>query len=294
MHPMSIFTSTARRRELGAGMRRCRECRGYTGMELAERLEWTTTMLSRAETGKRPMTIAEVASYTAMCGVSGEEQRALLALVDEPDQYRIKSHAGQLPDELRSLIFAESTASAIESFEPIFIPGMLQTREYARALFAGNGTVDDIDRWADIRMSRREPLTRYNPALCTFLVHEHALRMQVGAPKVMVEQLLHLVFSTGRPQCSIRVVPASAGSRGVAPGSFQIFSFPEDNPVIYQEHQTTGEFLENRQDLDVFRTVLRRLATVALDEAQSTQWMADLATDFERRGAAEHEGVAEE
>lgn len=263
-------------------------------MELAERLEWTTTMLSRAETGKRPMTIAEVASYTAMCGVSGEEQRALLALVDEPDQYRIKSHLGQLPDELRSLIFAETNANTIECFEPSYVPGVLQTPGYARALFEGKGSVEDIDRWVDVRMSRHDVLTRYNPALCTFLVHEHALRMQVGSRKVMVEQLLHLVFSTGRPQCSIRVIPASAGQRGVTSGSFQIFSFPEENPVIYLEHLTTSEFLEDRRDLDVFRAVLKRLATVALDEAQSTRWIADLATDFERRGAAGHEGVAEE
>jgi transcriptional regulator with XRE-family HTH domain len=285
---MTIFVSTARRRELGAELRRIRESRGYNGMELAEQLQWTTTMLSRAETGKRPMTVAEVATYTGFCGVTGERQRKLIDLLDEPDDYRIKRHPGRLPDELRTLIFAESTASVIESFEPIFIPGLLQTPEYARALFEGNGRVDDVDVCVERRMARREVLTRYNPAQCTFLVHEHALRMQVGSAELMAEQMLHMVFATGRPQCSIRVILASTGSPGVAPGSFQIFGYPDDNPVIYLEHQTTSEFLESREDLEVYRAVLNRLATVALDEAQSLAWIAQLASEFER-GATQHD-----
>jgi transcriptional regulator with XRE-family HTH domain len=290
---MTIFVSTARRRELGAELRRIRESRGYNGMELAEQLQWTTTMLSRAETGKRPMTVAEVATYTGFCGVTGERQRKLLDLLDEPDDYRIKPHEGQIPDQLRSLIFHESTASYIEIFEPIFIPGITQTPEYARALLEEGGMVDsaDIDHLVDIRLGRRSVLTRIDPAMVSLFVHERALRMMVGGPQIMHEQLLHLLFASGRPQCSIRVVPDAAGVRGVAPGAFQIFGYTDDSPVVYLEHETTSEFLENGRELLAYRALLNRVARVALDDAQSRSWIAQIASAYEQR-AAQHDDAA--
>lgn len=283
--------STGRRRELGSDLRHLREHRGVNGTEMASRLQWTSTMLSRAETGKRPMTEVEVATYTGVCGVTGAEQNVLLDLAREPDDYRLKRHLGQLPDQLRSLIFHESTASTIESFEPIFIPGITQTEGYARALFVEGRLLDpaDIDRLVDIRLARRDVITRYNPAQCTLFVHENALRMPVGGPRVMHEQLLHLLFVSDRPQCSIRVVPVSAGARGVAPGAFITFGYGEDSPVVYLEHQTTSEFLENRTELLAYRTVLDRLATVALTERESREFITWTASGYERQGAADYE-----
>ena len=128
---MTELVSTARRRELGAALRRIREQQGLAGNELATRLRWTCTMVSRTETGKRATTEAEVLKYTSMCGLAGPEQDALVSLAIEPDDYRLKPH-GQIPDALRALIFHESTASEIESFQPIYIPGILQIEDYMR------------------------------------------------------------------------------------------------------------------------------------------------------------------
>jgi transcriptional regulator with XRE-family HTH domain len=294
---MTIFASTGRRRELGAELRRIREDRGYTGQDMARRLSWTTTMLSRAETGKRSMTDLEITLYMGLCDVSGEQLFKLLELAGEPDEYRIKAHPGQIPDELHSLIFHESTASAIDGFEPSYIPGILQTPEYIRALLEEGGLADPahIGKWVEIRHARRVVLTRANPALCTIYVHEHALRMAVGGPQVMYEQLLHLVFATGRPQCSIRVVPASAGSRGMVTSPFRIFRYSDDPPMVYVQNETTSDFLESDKDLKLYEAVLNRLATVALNDAESRSFLANLAGEYERQGAADGVGgVAEE
>jgi transcriptional regulator with XRE-family HTH domain len=170
---MTDLTSTARRRELGAELRRLREQSGYNGMDMATRLSWTASMLSRAETGKRPVSSLEVASYTGLCGIAGEELAQLLGLAGESDNYRLKPH-GQLPDALRTLIFHESTANEIQSFQPIYIPGMVQTEDYARALFKETGILDpaSIERQVKIRMSRRGTLSKWNPPQCTFYLHE--------------------------------------------------------------------------------------------------------------------------
>lgn len=284
---MSDLTSTGRRRELGASLRHLRESRDVNGIEMAARMRWTSTMLSRTESGKRVMTEIDVATYTGLCGVAGEEQEELLALAREPEDYRIKPHVGQLPDELRTLMFFESTACVIEDYEPIFIPGLIQTEDYARAIFYEHGHNDAtvVEAGVRNRMSRHDVLTRYQPAQCTFLVHENALRMTVGGPQVMLEQLLHILFICDRPQCSIRVIPTSTGARGMAPGAFQIFGYPDDPPVVYLDHQTTAEFLENGRDLLAYRSLLNRLATVALDEAQSRSMIAWAASELER-GAA--------
>lgn len=274
-----------------------REFCDYTGVAMAERLNWTSTMVSRAESGKRPMSQLEVALYMGLCGVSGKELDHLLQLAGEPDDYRIKAHPGKIPDELQTLIFLESTASVIDGVESVYIPGLLQTPGYARALFEETGLLDpaEMDNRVEIRHARRVVLTRVNPALCTFWVHEHALRTPIGNAKVMQEQMLHMVFATGRPQCSIRVIPTSAGGRGLTATSFQIFRYREDRPVVYVQNETTCEFLENGQDLLAYQAVLNRLATVALNDAQSRALIANLATEYELQGVTDGAGgVAKE
>ncbi len=113
----------------------------------------------------------------------------------------------------------------------------------------------------------------------------------------MHEQMLHLLFASSRPQCSLRVIPTSAGARGVAPGPFQIFSYPEGAPVVYVQHETTSEFLESRKDLLGYRELLNRVASVALTDAQSREFIAWMASEYEQQGAAQDgsgPGVAQE
>lgn len=283
---MSEWTSTARRRELGAALRRLRERCGISGQEMAARLQWTPSVLSRMENGKRPVTAMEVVKYTSVCGVFGAEQDALIRLADEPDDYRLKCHEGKIPDELRALMFHEQTASKIEVLEPIYLPGLLQTHDYIRALLKVNRHIDpaDIDNLVLLRLARREALTRIDPAQSEFFVHENAMRMLVGSAKIMTEQMLHLLFVSGRPQCSIRVIPRSSHADGAVIGSFHIFSYRDGAPIIYVEHQTTSEFLENSKDLDAYRATLERVASVALSEPESRSFIVELASDFERQG----------
>jgi transcriptional regulator with XRE-family HTH domain len=291
---MTIFMSTGRRRELGAELRRIREGRGYTGIDMATRLNWTHTMLSRAETGKRPMSELEVAVYMGLCGVTGHQLHELLELAGEPDDFRLKPHPRQIPDELRALVFHESTASAIDLYEPIYIPGVTQTPEYARAVFEETGKFEGqgIETRVQIRMGRRDILTRYNPAQCTLWVHENALRSMVGGPQVMAEQMLHLLFASSRPQCSIRVIPTLVGCRGLSNGSFEIFRYAEDSPVVYVEHEITSEFLENGEALLAYQAILDRVASVALTETASRAFIGSMASEYERRGATQDEDGA--
>jgi transcriptional regulator with XRE-family HTH domain len=295
---MSELQSTGRRREVGAALKRIREGRGLPAYRLAEKLDWTPSHISRSEAGKRKVTDVDAGLYLGMCGVGNREAQELLKVINEPDDYRLQLHQGRLPDELRTLIFLETSAKEIFTVEPTYIPGVLQTATYARALIEETGTLDPalIDGRVEIRMRRSAILTRPKPARCVFYIHENALRAPIGDQHVMNEQLLHLLFLGGNAQCAIRVIPMSAGGRGLTAGSFHIFRYKEDPPVVYVQHETTSEFLENDYEMDSYRTIMNRVATVALDGAQSREFLAELASDYERQGDAHGDpgGLAEE
>ncbi len=270
---MSELQTTGRRREVGAALKRIREARGWQAYRLAERLDWTPSHISRSEAGKRRVTDVDAGFYLGMCGVTRDELEEVLKVVNEPDDYRLQLHEGRLPDELRSLIFHENTCTQMHSFEPVYIPGMLQTANYARALFQAGGRIepDRMDYLVEARNARSGVFDKPKPPQCMFFVHEHALRSPVGGPRVMNEQLLHLLFLGGRRECAIRVVPASAGADGMVCGSFLIFGYKEDPPLVFLEHATTSEFLENDYEVTNYRSILNRVASVALDGAQSRE-----------------------
>jgi transcriptional regulator with XRE-family HTH domain len=295
---MSELQTTGRRREVGAALKRIREERGWPAYRLAERLDWTPSHISRSEAGKRRVTDVDVGYYLGMCGAPRGEVQEVLKIINEPDDYRLQLHEGRIPDELRSLVFHESTCTQMRSFEPVYIPGMLQTANYARALFLAGGRIelDRIDYLVRVRNARSGVLDKKKPPQCMFFVHEHALLSPVGGPRVMNEQLLHLLFMGSRPECAIRVVPASAGAPGMAGGPFLIFGYKEDPPLVYLSHVTTSELLENDNEVATYRSILNRVANVALDGAQSREWLAMAASDYERQGDAQGDtgGLAEE
>jgi transcriptional regulator with XRE-family HTH domain len=276
---------TAHGRELGVELRRRRELAGYNGLELANRLGWSTTKVSRVETGARIISEVDIAIYLASCGVPRLEMDGILDLAREASyDHRLKSHGEKLPDELRTLIFHETTAAEIDSYESVFVPGLLQTEDYARALFQEIDQFqgDSIEFRVRARMERQGLLRRSDPPHCAFFVHENVLRTPIGSNRIMHEQLLQLVFLSSWRHCSIRVIPASAGARGLVHASFWIMRYAEHDPVAYAEQEAVSLFLDRRIHTDEYQKVLNRLDPVALDEEQSRRVLAALASDFDR------------
>lgn len=279
---MNESESTARRRELGASLRRLREGCGFNGLDMAARMHWPPSALSRLELGKRSATAIEIIKYTTLCGIVGGTQDALVDLGNEPDDYRLVRHEGKIPDQLDSLIFHESKARTIESLQLFFVPSMLQTKDYARALFGMDPLPPAvIDQLVQARMRRSAILARADPPRCVWYIHENAVRLPVGHPQVMHEQMLHLVLASTRSHCDIRVVPASAGMSGLARGSFDIFGYPDDAPLVYLSHLATSEFLESPESIRVYREIVDRVAAVALPGLESRSFLVQLAAQYE-------------
>ncbi|WP_020667735.1 helix-turn-helix domain-containing protein [Amycolatopsis nigrescens] len=277
--------STTRTRELGIALRGIREEADLTGDELAKMLGWSPSKVSRLEHGKRGPAEIDIALYVACCGVLREKLDEVLAIArDTDDGYWLRPHSQRLPDELHSLTVQEGIASGIFEFEPLVVPGLLQTKDYARAVFELVGLIPEegIALRVHARMRRQPLLHRYNAPQFTWFIHEHALRTPVGGPVVMYEQVLHLLRVSEQPHVQVRVVPSAAGPYSVIGNGFRVVSYADHPSSAYAECQGAGIFFDRSADVTMYRQLLARLAVPAMDGEQSRQWLAHLASEYDR------------
>jgi transcriptional regulator with XRE-family HTH domain len=274
---------TIRSRELGEGLRRAMERAGLDQKGTAEKLGWSQSRVSRLLSGKRGGTEVDVSAFLAVAQVTGAERDRLLAICREQNvRGWLQQHGTRLPQQLRTLIDHENKAVSIDEFEPTLVPGLLQTTDYARALLREMGTYppDEIEDRVAARLGRQGVFGRERPARFSFFIHEFVLRLPVGGPAVMREQLQHLLRKATRPYLTLRVVPAALGGHAAAAGAFRLMEFAEFRPVAYLESQTASLFLEKSDEIAAYRRILGLLAETALRERESTQLIATLATEL--------------
>jgi transcriptional regulator with XRE-family HTH domain len=282
---MAIEESTARTRELGGELKRVREQAKLSGHGLARLLGWPAPKISRLETGKRGVSEVEIAMFLARCRVTPDEMDRLMRLARLTDDgYRAQSHGHQLPDELFSLIKLETTAEAIFDYEPLLVPGLLQTEAYIREFLRWGkyATGPAFESRVSARLARQAIFNRRWPPKLAFCIHEHALRATVGGPGLMHEQILHLILTSSAPRCDIRVVPAAAAPVGMFGNSFRLMCFADDRPVVYAQTHTASLFLEKERDVRRHRDLLEDLELAALNGGQSREWLAGLASEYDR------------
>ena len=225
----------------------------------------------------------QVSAFLAACRVPSAERDRLLGLCE--DQHTpgwFQQHGSRLPLQLVTYIDHENKAVAISDFQSTVLPGLLQTGDYARALLreAGRVPADEIDDRVAARLARQSVFSRDRPARFTFYLHEFVLRLPVGGPAVMADQLQHLERMSLRPCLTLRVVPAALGAHAATAGSFILMEFAEFKPVIYLESETSSLFLEKPVEIAAYQGILAALAETALGEGESRELIATLATEL--------------
>jgi transcriptional regulator with XRE-family HTH domain len=274
-------------RELGGMLRRVRENAGLTATELARRMGWPLTTISRMENGRRTSTTTDVIQYVVICGMKAPEVRPLVEftrLAERKQGYYLSDK--RIDGSLQSLIFHESSAEEVIGCEPQVIPGLLQTPDYARALITAVDSDIDEDWVAGVvrtRMDRRRILYLANPARFTFYIHEQALRLRVGTDRIMHEQLLHLVLTAALDNLTVRIVPSAAGERSAFGGAFQLMEFQDHRPIVSVDCLRFGGLILDDPDyVNSYRQLVPVLAAVAMDKGQSRKYAADLADAYDR------------
>lgn len=273
-------------------LRRVRKGTGLTATELARLLGWPLTTISRIENGRRTTSTTDVIQYAAMCGLKFRELQPFVEfarLAERKQGYYLSDR--RIGGSLQSLIFHESSAEHVLSYEPHVIPGLLQTPDHAGALIAAFDPDITEDRLASAvrtRMERRHVLYLPKPARFTFFIHEHALRFRVGTDRIMHEQLLHMVFTAALDNVTVRIVPSAAGPFG---DGFRLMEFDEFRPIVYLDDLRFGGLvLEDPEYVKSYQEFVPMLADVALDEGQSREFVASLADEYDR---GSEQGVAD-
>jgi len=266
---MAHWMGSAQARELGDELRMYREQADVSAAELAGRLGWSASKLSRVESGQSPVDEVDVVRYGAHCGMEPGDIDDVLALCREP------AAAGLFfTKRTGTLIFHENKATSSSSYTPLVVPGLLQTEDYAAA-FMGPSRM----RLVSVRMERQRLLGR-RPF--EFFVHEQALRLPVGGNRVMNEQLLKLVLVAEQPNITLRVIPAALGARSMFGGEFVLFHYLNQEPLVYLEHHNLGLFVDDQVEVAEFGQLRNRLGDTALSRGESREMLATLASEFDR------------
>jgi hypothetical protein len=173
-----------------------------------------------------------------------------------------------LPSWFETYLGLEQSATVIRTYQAQFIPGLLQTADYARAvirLVHDHEPPEEIDRRVELRMRRQQILDRPNPPTVWVVIDESALRRPIGGVPVMRAQIEHLITATKRPHVTLQLLPYDVGGHAAAGGPFTIVRFPEaDLPdVVYLEQLTSALYLDKRPDLDRYKAVMEQISVQA-------------------------------
>jgi transcriptional regulator with XRE-family HTH domain len=279
---------TLRRRRLARELRRYRLAAGLSLEDAAPHIDKTHATLSRIETGHQGISGALVGVLCDAYGVSDPDKATLVTLA------RQVTHKGWwhkyrdvLSSETSAYIDFETEASGIKTFECQFIPGLLQTAEYARALIAPAAVAtheEDIDRAVAVRLERQKRFTAEPPFEFVAIVDESALRRPTGGREAMVEQLRHMMELGRRSNVTLQILPLSLGSHPGMVGSFSLIEFPdpEDPDVVYTEGVGGEVYLEDEKDVRRCDVLFDRLRSAALGQEPSEELMAKILERHER------------
>jgi transcriptional regulator with XRE-family HTH domain len=256
---MAINDPVTMRRKLRGELKRLRTEQRFTQRYVAEQLDWSQSKVIRIENGSVAIGVTDLRALLQLYRV--EDADAIGALVEMARGSKHQPFAAYkdyFPAETLRFFAYEQSASIIRQVEPLVIPGMLQTEEYARALLENYDRPEErIEKIWDARSERQELLDRDDPPEMFFILDEAAVRRMIGGEGVMKRQLARLLELAARPQVTIQVLMFESGAHKALYGPFVYLEFPgmDDPDTVYLESSSgdavfrddpdvTGSYLE--------------------------------------------------
>lgn len=276
-------TRTLRMRRLASELRRLRESADLSRDEVSETTRINASTLYRIESAQTRPQIRTLHTLCDLYRVTGSQREELLALTkNSGKQGWLEIYPSELPAEYTNYILFESEARTVRNYESLFVPGLLQTEDYARAVIRGTlplATDEQVEDRVRARLQRQEMLHKPEPLRFRAVVDEAALRRVVGGKRVTREQLLHLVTMSRLPHVELQVIRFESGAHPGMPGSFVLIDFPDlaDPAVVYIDSMAGDLFLEGEVEVDRYSLIMEQLVGMALSPEQSRQLVENLA-----------------
>ncbi|WP_200304170.1 helix-turn-helix domain-containing protein [Streptomyces adelaidensis] len=267
---------------LGKRLRQLREQAGVSFDEAARAIEVTALTVRRMEKAEVGLRIPYVKELLRTYGVSGAEIEDFLSLAREANQpgwwHKFRD---VLPEWFSAYVSLESEAAVIRLYEPQYVPGLLQTHDYAAALMRvgfPNASPEDVDRRVALRLRRQDLLVKPEAPAVWAILDETVLRRPVGGPAVMRAQLDRLAEATERPKVRIQIMRFAAGPHPGAFGPFHYFrfGFSELPDIVYTEGLAGAQYVDQPADVVTYLEVLDRMSVQAEPVARTRDILAAL------------------
>jgi transcriptional regulator with XRE-family HTH domain len=268
---------------LGRRLLDLRERAGLKREEAARVLRVAPATVRRMETAEVALKIPYLQLLLKAYGVSDEEAESFVQLAEEANQpgWWQRFH-DILPGWFSMYVSLEGAAALIRQYEPHFVPGIMQTEEYARGVLKagaiGQSRPEDIERHVALRMQRQDLLTRENAPRIWAVMDETALRRPVVGPEVMRAQVDKLLDVTKLPHVTLQVLEFSSGPHAGTYGPFVLFRFAmsELPDMVYSEYLTGAVYLDARTEVATHLEVMDRMAAQAATAQRTKEILEDL------------------
>ncbi|HIW63736.1 MAG TPA: helix-turn-helix domain-containing protein [Candidatus Stackebrandtia excrementipullorum] len=272
---------------LGAHLRKLREARKVSRKAAGWEIRSSESKISRMELGRVSFKERDVEDLLKLYGVGEPELTRMVGLAREANNpgwwHRFND---VLPGWFQSYLGLEASASLIRTYEIQFVPGLLQTRDYARAVVMlghGYASREEIESRVNLRISRQEALSRRDrPPRLWAVLDEAALRRPLGGREVMRGQIEHLIRLCGKPNVQIQIIPFSAGGHAASGGAFTMLRFADvDLPdIVYLEQLTSALYVDKREDVDLYTVSMEQLCVQAEEPKRAPEILEEILKDM--------------
>jgi transcriptional regulator with XRE-family HTH domain len=276
---------SVRRRRLAAELRRLRERAGFTGEEVARQLGWSTSKISRLERGQSGVKQEDLGLLLDLYNVGEPHRLEVMALARESTKAPLVDDAAiaSFPAGYAAFVYAEAEAVRLWDWEPLVIPGLLQTEGYAREVMRGwnlmfNLPPTELETRVEARMMRQKVLDRDQPLELSLVIDESVIHRRFGDGLIMRRQLERLVDSSEMPNVDLRILPLD-GHHPIGTGSFIYMQFQQEhavpvNDIVTVEELLSHYYIDDVTETNMYRVTFERLRAEALRPDESRDLIA--------------------
>jgi transcriptional regulator with XRE-family HTH domain len=283
MESSENLSPVVQRRRLRTELRRARLDAELTQEQVATAMDWSLSKLIRIENGTVGISTNDLKAILAHYKITDDGRTAeMLALARGARERSWWSTYREAPPRLIQLIEYESASFIIRNFQPMLIPGLLQTENYAATMIRNldpEATDQEVTLGVEMRMKRQQLLRQAEMPLMFFILDEAAVRRLVGGPEAMRGQIQRLLDESEKPAVTIEIVPFSAGAHPGMQGPFMLFEFPDaaDDDALYLEGPKDVRLnRDDAEEISRFRERFEILRDLSLGPQGSTDLLRQL------------------
>ncbi|WP_051773266.1 helix-turn-helix domain-containing protein [Saccharothrix sp. NRRL B-16314] len=273
--------TSVRSRRLAYILKKLRSATGVSTDAVGEALGMSGSKISRIETSGMGIYLDDLEKLLDFYQVGRQQRVELLDLARHAEQRGLLRMTNQkLHEDWQTWADFEDEAGSLLHYQPLVIPGLLQTPEYARTLIRATGhTLSDhqVDALVASRMARQGLLSRSTPLKLDAIIEQSVLERPFGGPGAHTRQIRHLIDASEHPNITVRVIPTDAALHGGLSGPFVILEYDDDPSLVLVENKVASLFIDEDEQIAVFEATWKALCGLAHSAGETAAFLKGLA-----------------